>query len=97
MSNNYDIIIVNCIVVTDTDISEYDIAIKDEKIVKVVSRGELKDATATKTIDAEGGYVMVRSIILFNVDHSEFSVARRCRRTCSPRRASSLRKRINGR
>lgn len=56
----YDLIIVNGVVVTDTDIKEYDIAIKDEKIAKIVPRGELKDVKAGKTIDAEGGYVMVQ-------------------------------------
>jgi dihydropyrimidinase len=60
MATTYDVIIVNGIVVTDTDVGEYDIAIKDEKIARVVKRGELKDAQAEKTIDAEGGYVMVR-------------------------------------
>lgn len=59
MATNYDIIILNGIVVTDTDVGVLDVAIKDEKIVKVVQRGGLGDAAAAKTIDAEGGYVMV--------------------------------------
>ncbi|KAF2002467.1 D-hydantoinase [Amniculicola lignicola CBS 123094] len=58
MADEYDTIIVNGVVVTDTDIADLDIAIKDEKIVKIVPNGGLKDASAKKTIDAEGGYVM---------------------------------------
>jgi dihydropyrimidinase len=54
----YDLVIINGIVVTDTEIKECDVAVKDEKIAKIVARGELK-ASATKTIDAQGGYVMV--------------------------------------
>ena len=61
MANEFDVIVLNGIVVTDTEAAEYDIAIKDEKIAKVVKRGGLKDSRATKTIDAEGGYVMVIS------------------------------------
>ena len=60
MATEYDVIILNGVVVTDTEISDLDIAVKDEKIAKLVPRGGLKDAKATKTIDAEGGYVMVR-------------------------------------
>jgi dihydropyrimidinase len=59
MSATYDIIILNGLVVTDTDVGELDVAIKDEKIAKVVPRGGLKDVKANKIIDAEGGYVMV--------------------------------------
>lgn len=54
----YDLIIVNGIVVSEIEVQEWDIAIKDEKISKVVPRGGLKDAKATRTIDAEGGFVM---------------------------------------
>lgn len=62
MANEYDLIIVNGITVTDTEISECDVAIKGEKIVKIVPRGGLQDARAGETIDAEGGYVMVQGI-----------------------------------
>ncbi|KAF2710738.1 D-hydantoinase [Pleomassaria siparia CBS 279.74] len=58
MATTYDIIILNGIVVTDTEVAELDVAIKDEKIVKILKRGALGDVKATKTIDAEGGYVM---------------------------------------
>ena len=59
MATEYDVIILNGVVVTDTDVGELDIAIKDEKIAKIVGRGGLQGAKATRTIDAEGGYVMV--------------------------------------
>jgi len=59
MADEYDLLILNGIVVTDTDINEYDIAIKDEKISKLLLRGGFKDSKAARTIDAEGGYVMV--------------------------------------
>ena len=70
MAVNYDLVIVNGVVVTDTDIAELDIAIKGEKIVKMVPKGQLQDANATKTIDAEGGYVMVPHIALSTLEHS---------------------------
>lgn len=56
----YDLLILNGLVVTNTETGEFDIAIKNEKIEKVAPRGNLKDATAKRTIDAEGGYVMVQ-------------------------------------
>lgn len=59
MATEYDLIILNGLVVTDSDVGELDIAVKDEKIAKVVKRGELKDVNAKKIVDAEGGYVMV--------------------------------------
>jgi dihydropyrimidinase len=55
----YDLIILNGLVVTDTEIVEKDIAIKDEIIAEVVPKGMLLEATAKRTIDAKGGYVMV--------------------------------------
>ncbi|KAF2203677.1 D-hydantoinase [Delitschia confertaspora ATCC 74209] len=58
MATEYDLIILNGIVVTATDVEELDIAIRDEKVIKVVPRGSLNDSTAAKTIDAQGGYVM---------------------------------------
>lgn len=57
MAAEYDLLIINGLVVSETDIQEWDIGIKDEKIAKVAPRGSFKDAKATKTIDAEGGYV----------------------------------------
>jgi dihydropyrimidinase len=59
MTLEYDLLILNGIVVTDNSIQDSDIAIRDEKIARIVPRGGLGDARATKVIDAEGGYVMV--------------------------------------
>lgn len=67
MALEYDLLIVNGVVVTDTEVGEYDIAVKDEKIAKVVKRGELSDVKAAKTIDAEGGYVMVSCRLSFEL------------------------------
>jgi dihydropyrimidinase len=58
MATEYDLIIINGTVVTDVEIQEWDIAIKDEKIAKILPRGGFQDAKSTRTIDAEGGYVM---------------------------------------
>lgn len=55
----YDLLILNGIVVTDTEIGEMDIAIKDEKIAEVVPKGMLSEVRARRTIDAKRGYVMV--------------------------------------
>jgi dihydropyrimidinase len=55
----YDLLVINGIVVTDTETGEYDIAIKNSKIQKVVPRGTLGGVTSKRTIDAKGGYVMV--------------------------------------
>jgi dihydropyrimidinase len=62
----YDLVIINGVVVTDIEIKECDVAVKNEKIAKIVARGELK-ASATKTIDAQGGYVMVCTQHLFQL------------------------------
>jgi dihydropyrimidinase len=59
MALEYDLLIVNGIVVTDASIQERDMAIKGEKIAKIVPRGDLKDAQAAKVINAQGGYIMV--------------------------------------
>lgn len=55
----YDLLVVNGVVVTDQAIAELDVAVKDGVVVKFAPRGALKDASAKRTIDAEGGYVMV--------------------------------------
>lgn len=55
----YDLIVLNGLVVTDCSTGELDIAVKDGKIVKVVPRGKLAEKSAKKTINAEGGMVMV--------------------------------------
>jgi dihydropyrimidinase len=60
----YDLIILNGLVVTHEETGEFDIAVKDGKIEKVVPRGELGDVETKKTIDANGGMVMVRAAIV---------------------------------
>lgn len=55
----YDLVILNGTVVTVEEIGEYDIAVKLGKIAKVVPRGSLSRVEAKKTIDAQGGMVMV--------------------------------------
>ncbi|KAG4435896.1 hypothetical protein IFR05_008627 [Cadophora sp. M221] len=54
----YDLLVLNGLVVTADEIGLFDIAVKDGRIEKVVSRGTLESVTAKKTIDAEGGMVM---------------------------------------
>lgn len=63
---DYDLVIINGVVVTDLEIGEYDIAVKDEKIALLAARGSLSGVAAKKTIDAQGGYVMVRASDGFN-------------------------------
>ncbi|KAE8443169.1 hypothetical protein EG329_002267 [Mollisiaceae sp. DMI_Dod_QoI] len=58
MAEEFDLLIVNGLVITDTETRELDIAVKDEKIAKLVPRGKLSNASAKQRIDAEGGYVM---------------------------------------
>jgi dihydropyrimidinase len=55
---DYDLLIVNGLVVTDQETGEFDIAIKDGKIFKVVPRGSLS-GIGKKKLDAQGGMVMV--------------------------------------
>jgi len=58
MAEVYDLLVVNGVVVTDTETGEFDIAVKHEKIAKVVPRGGLSGVSVKRTIDAQGGYVM---------------------------------------
>lgn len=55
----YDLIVLNGLVVTDSETRECDIAIKDGKIAEIVPRGKLDGKDAKKTLDARGGAVMV--------------------------------------
>lgn len=55
----YDLVVLNGLVVTHDETGEFDIAVKDGKIAKVVKRGGLGDVEAKKMIDAKGGMVMV--------------------------------------
>lgn len=59
--DRYDITIINGIVVTDTEVREYDIAIKNGKTEQVKPRGKLQ-LDAERCIDAQGGYVMVSHV-----------------------------------
>ncbi|CAF9928533.1 hypothetical protein IMSHALPRED_007677 [Imshaugia aleurites] len=55
---SYDLLVVNGLVVTASDIGHYDIAIKGEKIALLAPKGSLTEIAAKRVIDAEGGYVM---------------------------------------
>ena len=60
--DSYDLLIINGLVVTATDVGAYDIAIRDSKIAVLAPRGSLLGiARIGRVIDAEGGYVMVGS------------------------------------
>lgn len=63
--DQYDLIITGGICVTSSDISPLDIAIKDEKIVLLAPSGALSRVGSSRTIDAEGGYVMVSAKALY--------------------------------
>ena len=58
MATEYDILVLNGVVVTVDEVKEADIAVNGEKIAAIGARGSFKDAKAKKTIDAEGGWVM---------------------------------------
>ena len=89
----YDLLILNGLVVTASDIGHYDIAIKDEKIALLAARGSLAETEAKKIIDAEGGYVMVRlrdnlvTVFLILPNHD---TAWRCRRARPSRRTTTI-------
>ncbi|KAM3066896.1 hypothetical protein ACMFMG_007042 [Clarireedia jacksonii] len=60
-SPEYDLVVINGVVVTDQEISELDIAVKDGVIVKLAERGGLGlegIGNAKRTVDAAGGWVM---------------------------------------
>ncbi|KAN0122554.1 D-hydantoinase [Hyaloscypha variabilis] len=54
----YDLIILNGLVVTDDKTAELDIAVKNGKIAKLFPRGKLDGVQGKKFIDAQGGIVM---------------------------------------
>ncbi|KXT03270.1 hypothetical protein AC578_4772 [Pseudocercospora eumusae] len=54
----YDLVIANGIVVNANDTKHADVAIKGGTIVATRAPGGFKDATTTRTINAEGGWVM---------------------------------------
>jgi dihydropyrimidinase len=55
----YDLLVLDGLVVTDQETGEFDIAVRDGKIAEVVPRGSMRGGRAKKTIDAEGGMVMM--------------------------------------
>jgi dihydropyrimidinase len=57
--DSFDLAVVNGVVVTASDIAEYDIGIKTEKIALLAPKGFLSNVKAKRVIDAQGGYVMV--------------------------------------
>lgn len=66
----YELLILNGVVVTASDVAEYDIAVKNGKIALLAPKGLLSVENAAKVIDAEGGYVMVQRLLftLFILD-----------------------------
>lgn len=48
----FDLVVLNGAVVTASDVAEYDIAIKEEKIALLAPKGFLANVKATKIIDA---------------------------------------------
>lgn len=63
----YDLLVINGLVVHHDKTEESDIAIKDGKIARLVPRGGLAGETAKNTIDAQGGMVMVRGTRAFSL------------------------------
>ncbi|KAL9074484.1 MAG: hypothetical protein Q9161_002272 [Pseudevernia consocians] len=55
---SYDLLVINGLVVTASDVAHYDIAIKDEKIALLAPKGSLAEIAAKRVLDAEGGYIM---------------------------------------
>lgn len=53
----YDLLVLNGLVVTVDEMGEFDIAVKDGKIAKVVPKGGLAGAQSKKIIDAQGGMI----------------------------------------
>jgi dihydropyrimidinase len=57
--DDYDLLVINGLVITASDTAHYDIAVKDGKIALLAPQGSLSRDDARRVIDAEGGYVMV--------------------------------------
>jgi dihydropyrimidinase len=64
MDSVYDLLVLNGTVVTAADVGDYDIAIKNGKIALLAPKGALAGLSAQKTIDADGGFVMVCNRLL---------------------------------
>ncbi|EHK97916.1 putative Dihydropyrimidinase [Glarea lozoyensis 74030] len=65
----FDLFILNGVVVLENEVGEFDIAIKDEKIAKVVPRGGLEGMVTKKTIDAQNGLVVL-ILMCISIDYS---------------------------
>jgi dihydropyrimidinase len=59
--DSFDLLVINGLVVTASDTANYDIAVKDGKIVLLAPPGFLAKDKASRVIDANGGYVMVQN------------------------------------
>lgn len=60
----FDCVVLDGTVVTAADVGRYDIAIKDGKIALLAPARSLSKVKATRVIDAQGAYIMVRDRIL---------------------------------
>ncbi len=69
--DHFDLVITNGVCVTASDVSPYDIAIKDERVVLLAASGSLARTPATRVIDAEGGYVTVSiEVLILHCGHT---------------------------
>lgn len=64
---DYDLLVVNGVVVTDASCGELDIAVLNGKIQAVVARGSLQPGRAKRTIDAQGAFVTVNALSISNI------------------------------
>lgn len=65
----FDCVVLDGLVVTAADVGRYDIAIKDGKIALLAPARSLATVKATRVIDAQGAYVMVRDRKILKVHH----------------------------
>jgi dihydropyrimidinase len=65
----FDCVVLDGMVVTAADVGRYDIAIKDGKIALLAPARSLVTVKATRVIDAQGAYVMVRDRTILRVIH----------------------------
>ena len=78
----FDLFVLNGKVVTVEEVGEFDIAVKDGKIARIVERGGLNGLGAKKSIDAQGGLVMVsHDHIIYSSELNSIARRSRCSRT----------------
>lgn len=82
--DSFDLLVINGLVVTASDIANYDIAVKDGKIVLLAPPGVLSKDRAGQVIDAEGGFVMVNTPPCKTDVLLKLEVARWHRLSCTP-------------